>query len=156
MKLEITADLGPLQDMLTKLNKRELSGAMKNIGEAGVGLVRESFQTSTDPYGEKWKPLSDDYLDSTVPGTNRTRRSFGTRPLVREFTALGSLNFQLPRPGAVEIGVVPAYMKYHQGDDSGGEGKLPRRMFLPTPSRGLPKKWQTAIIEGVEEYLEVD
>lgn len=155
MKLELTADIAPLQEMLTKLNKRELSGAMKNIGEAGVGLVRESFQTSTDPYGDKWKPLSDDYLDSTVPGTDRLRKSYGTAPLRRRGQLMSSFNYQV-RGGSVEIGTPKAFAKFHQGDDSGGKGIIPRRAFLPVPSRGLPKKWQTEIIEAVEAFLEVD
>lgn len=159
-ELSIESELPSLKSLLAKLEPAALRGALKNIGEAGVGLATDAFNESTDPYGKKWAPLSEGYLKSLVgasriPGRRR-RESFGTRPLVRTGALLRSLNWRLVGAGAVSIGVSQRYGVYHQGDPNHpSKGLIPRRMFLPTAERGLPDEWREEMIDAVEAFLDV-
>lgn len=150
MRLVIEKNTEGLTALLEKLSGNKLRAAMKNIGEEAVGLVREEFQTSEGPYGEKWAPLKESTLQSFVPGTHRRRESYGTAPLRRRGLLMASFNYQA-RGDHVEIGTPAAYAVFHQ---KGGR-VLPKRMLLPEPSRGLPKRWQTEIIGSLEEYLDL-
>jgi len=157
-ELSITDDIPDLQRLIEKLEPRQLSGAMKNIGEAGVGLARESFQMGKNPYGEAWAPLKESTLEAFVGRGGRQRKSYGARPLVRTSTLMSSLNWSLVMDGsAVAIGVSQRYGKYHQGDpDIPSKGIVPQRAFLPIEDRGLPEAWREELIDAVESYLGVD
>lgn len=160
MQIEVTSDLVGIRKLLRKLEPRERRAALKNVGEAGVGLVRDAFQATTDPYGTKWKPLADSTLASFVGAAGvagrRRRRAYGSRPLNRTGVLLGSINSQLLSDDEVSIGTPFPWAKYHQGDPShASRGVIPRRMFLPSSERGLPDAWRTEILDAVESYLEV-
>jgi len=158
--IDLEVDAPDLQRLLEKLDKAKLAGALKNIGDAGVPLARDAFQTSRDPYGEKWPALQASTLAAFVgkagiPGRKR-RSAYGTRPLVRTTELVNSLNWQLVGSDAVSIGASVAYGKYHQGDPSHpSKGIVPRRMFLPTAERGLPELWRDELTEAVEAYLAI-
>jgi hypothetical protein len=156
----LTVDTPQLTRLLRKLDHQGLQGALKNIGEAGVGLARDSFRESKDPYGLAWAPLSDETLESLVgasgiPGRRR-RRQYGKRPLMRTRALVQSLNWQLVGGGAVSIGASQRYGVYHQGDPTKTDkGIVPRRMFLPTAAKGLPAGWRDELIDAVESFLDV-
>lgn len=158
LTINVRSDLPDVHRLLRKLEPGRLDAALKNIGEEGVGLARESFQKSVEPDGKtKWKPLEPATLKSFVgvgglPGRRR-RESYGKRPLVRTATLMNSLNWQLRGAGAVAIGASAAYAVYHQGDpDHQDKGLVPRRRFLP--ERGeLPDRWRNAVLEAVEDFL---
>lgn len=158
--IDLEVDAPDLQRLLARLDKARLVGALKNIGEAGLPLARESFQDSRDPYGQAWPALQASTLAAFVgkagiPGRKR-RSAYGTRPLVRTTELVNSLNWQLVGSDAVSIGASVAYGKYHQGDpDHPSRGIVPRRMFLPTAERGLPELWRDELTEAVEAYLDV-
>ena len=154
LEIDATVQLEGMQELLQKLQGDRLRGAMKNIGEEGVGLVREGFQKSQDPYGDAWKPLAPKTLSSKVTRTRR-RESYGTAPLRRRGHLMSSFNYQV-RDMGVEIGTPYPFAKYHQGDEDGGKGIVPRRMFLPDPTLGLPSAWRTNMLEAVEAYLEAE
>lgn len=157
LRIDVRSDLPDVHRLLRKLEPARLTGALKNIGEEGVGLARESFQKSVEPDGEtKWKPLSPSTLKSFVGigglTGRRRRESYGTRPLVRTTALMNSLNWQL-RDRGVAIGASAEYAVYHQGDpEHQDKGIVPRRRFLP--ERGdLPERWRTAVLEAVEDFL---
>ena len=153
--LRITKNLDRLNRMLSKLEGQGRRAMLKNVGEAAVGLVHDGFNESRDPYGEKWQPLSQDYLESIVPGTRRRRRSYGTRPLVRRGILRLSFNYKVREHG-VEVGTPWAFAKFHQGDPTHpSRGRLPPRAMLPTKERGMPKRWRDDIIDAIEAHLEV-
>src|SRR5690606_38971220 len=65
LSVNVRSDLPDVHRLLRKLEPARLAGALKNIGEEGVNLARESFQRSVEPDGEtKWKPLSPSTLKS--------------------------------------------------------------------------------------------
>jgi phage gpG-like protein len=155
VKIRVTADTPDIQRLIERLRPEQVDGALKAVGEAGVSLVRDSFQRSEDPYGKAWQALSDKTLRRKVPGTNRVRSSYSDgRPLRRRGHLMSSFNARVSR-GTVEIGTPMPHAKYHQGDDNHpSKGIIPRRMFLPVADRGLPKAWQEEITETIEAYLE--
>lgn len=151
MRIEITQDLEGIKELLEKLDKRRLEGAFKNIGEAGVKLVRESFRGSVDPYGQSWKPIKP-YTRHLGGGRKRERKATD-KPLVDLGLLRNSFNAQLA-DGGVEIGTPFAFYRYHQGEPgSTGRGILPRRAALPDADRPLPKAWQSEILGSLEDYL---
>lgn len=162
-ELQATDTVPDLERLLEKLQPRELTGALKVIGEGGVGLVYQAFQDSENAYGEKWAPLQESTLEAfvgkaggTKSGARRRRRSYGTRPLVRMAGLMRSANFALTLDGsAVVIGVSQHYGKFHQGDpDHPSKGIIPERSFLPTAERGLPDAWRDMAIDSIEAFLE--
>lgn len=157
LTINVRSDLPDVHRLLRKLEPGRLDAALKNIGEEGEGLVRESFQLGVEPDGRtKWQPLAESSLKSRVgigglPGWRR-RSEYGTRPLVRTTALMNSVNWQL-RDGGVAVGLSAAYAVYHQGDpDHQDRGLVPRRRFLP--ERELPPRWRDAILDAVEDFLE--
>lgn len=162
LEIRVDSEKDGIFGVLARLEQPRLAAALKNVGEFGVGQVREAFQKSTDPYGDAWQPLAKStlasYVGAKVAGKTRRRRSkYGTRPLIRTSALVNSANYRLVQSEtAVSIGVSKRYGVYHQGDDSKpSKGRVPRRMFLPTAKRGLPEAWRTGVTEAVESYLDV-
>lgn len=145
-----------LQELLEKLEPGRLQGAMKVIGEVGVGLAQESFTTSKDPHGTKWPALKESTLESFVT-PRRRRRSYGTRPLVRTAATMRSINWRLlglTGDVGVAIGASEAHAVYHQGDPSKPNRNIvPQRAFLPVPGKGLPDAWRDDMLKALEAYL---
>lgn len=157
LRIDVRTDLPDVFRLIEKLEPARLDAVLKNIGEEGVGLARESFQQSVEPDGKtKWKPLAETTLEALVGigglKGRRRRKDYGTRPLVRTATLMNSLNWQL-KDGGVAIGASASYAVYHQGDpDHQDKAIVPRRRFLP--ERELPDRWRNAVLEAVEGFLE--
>lgn len=155
-ELDIEAHVPDLQRLLSLLSPSRLAGAMKNVGEAGVGLATESFQTGKDPDGAAWPALQESTLEAFVgkAAGRRRRRSYGTRPLIRTATLMRSLRWELRGNDAVAVGTAQAHGVYHQGDpDHASRGIVPPRRFLPERGRELPDAWRSELLDAVESYL---
>lgn len=162
LEIRVDSEKDGIFGVLARLEQPRLAAALKSVGEFGVNRVTEAFQQSTDPYGEKWKPLAQStlasYVGAKVAGKTRRRRStYGTRPLIRTSELYGSANYRLVQSEtAVSIGVSKRYGVYHQGDPSKPDKKrVPRRMFLPAGSRGLPEVWRSGVTGAIDSYLDV-
>jgi phage gpG-like protein len=154
VKIRATSDTPDLQRLRNRLEPDQVQAALKSVGEAGVALVRDSFQQGKDPYGKAWQVLSDKTLGMRVPGTKHRRSTYSDgRPLRRRGHLMSSFTYQVVG-NEVEIGTPRPHAKYHQGDNHPSKGIIPRRMFLPLPDRGLPKAWQDEITETIEAFLE--
>lgn len=151
MKIDIKTDLADLQKLVDKFSVNQLRSLNKDIAEELLNFTRDRFQTSTNPYGFKWRPLAQSTLNSTVR-TGRKRRSYGTRPLVRQSTLMNSFNSSGTDHQVIVIGTPLDYAKYHQGEDGRIPTRVPRRMILPTKARGLPPAYYQAIRERILEH----
>lgn len=154
--LDVAAQVPDLQRLLALLSPSRLQGALKNVGEAGVGMATESFQKGTDPDGTPWPALQESTLEAWVgrAAGRRRRRSYGSRPLIRTATLMRSLRWELRGDSTVAIGTAQAAGVYHQGDpDHPSKGILPPRRFLPQAGRALPDAWRTDLLDAVESYL---
>jgi phage gpG-like protein len=104
-----------------------------NLQEEALALVRKGFQTSTNPYGERWKPLK---VRKGMPliDTARLRNSFARRAVTN--TGFG-------------IGTNVAYMSYHQE----GTRRIAQRLMVPTAERGMGPVWTPRFVKIAEALM---
>lgn len=155
-ELNIESHVPDLQRLLSLLSPSRLAGAMKNVGEAGVGLARDSFEAGQAPDGTPWPALQESTLEAYVgkAAGRRRRKSYGSRPLIRTATLMRSLRWELRGNDTVAVGTAQAHGIYHQGDpDHASRGIVPPRRFLPERGRALPDAWRTELLDAVESYL---
>ena len=119
---------------------RMISGS---IAEEVLGLIKEGFNTETDPYGRKWAP----------------KQAHDGRKTLSGKTSLLKNGWKVVRQTASEIAISPSvnYANHHQNpqeappriDDLGPRGLLtrPRRMMVPDGEMGLPREWEDALVE---------
>lgn len=158
-RFEVTtkSNLPDVHRLLRKLSGAELRGAMKVIGRGGENLARQAFQDAKAPDGTVWPALQESTLNAWVgAAAGRKRRSeYGTRPLIRKGTLMGSLKSQLVDDATVAVGTAQAHGVYHQGDpDHASRGIIPPRRFLPERGKPLPDEWRDELVEALEAYLE--
>jgi hypothetical protein len=59
MKIRFTGDFGALDRFRKKIEQapKALVTVNEQLAEEALSLIREGFETSTDPYGDAWAPL---------------------------------------------------------------------------------------------------
>ncbi len=151
------SDLPDVRRLLRRLSPTELRGALKNVGEAGVGLAQGAFKGSKAPDGTSWPALQESTLAAWVGNAagRRRRREYGTRPLVRTATLMRSVGWQLVGDDAVAIGTAQAAGVFHQGDpDHPNRHIIPPRRFLPERGKPLPDEWRDEFVDAIESFLD--
>jgi hypothetical protein len=114
---------------------QKLGGEIEDVAEASGleiadDVVRDQFNTGTDPYGQKWKPLSPGYLK-----WKKTRPGVGVKKIgVLTGAMAGSLNSKASG-ASFTISFGQSYATYFNG----------ARPLLP--DKGLPATW----IEVIED-----
>ena len=125
MRINIEIDDGDVLDALTRLRQasRDLTPAMRDIGEALLNSTRERFNTETDPDGNKWADLK----DSTKARKPRNKDKILTRD--------GDLRRELSYregPDFVEIGSPRVYASTMQfGAEAGAFGATAQGQPIP-------------------------
>ena len=173
MNITINVQSDAVQRALKRLSLRlsNLSPIFRGIGADVVADAQLRFKDSRDPYGVAWKPLS------FAARMARARRvSGGKSPLKRNGTfkkaAFGafttakplldtgrlrnSVTFRLAGPAAVEVGTTVVYGPIHQFGGQAGRGKkvtIPRRSFIATKDRGLPREYGEIIRDQLVLHL---
>lgn len=150
------SELPDVQRLLRRLEGAQLKGALKNIGEASVGLAQDSFKASADPDGTKWPALQESTFKAWVgKAAGRKRRSsYGEKPLLRTAVLMRSVKWQLVGDDAVAIGTQQAAGVFHQGDPAHpSKGIIPPRHFLPPRDKPLPEAWREELVDAVESFL---
>lgn len=119
--VKFTGDFAELDTWIAQLAAAQGSTRIvsANLAEETIELIREGFETSTDPYGKPWEPLK---LRSGQP--LRDKGGLQTSWHRRFVTAQGFV---------VESG--KAYARYHQ-EGTGIYGPKKRRI-VPTEARAL-------------------
>lgn len=112
-------------------------------------LVSLEFDVGVDPYGEPWQPLA----PATIASGRFAPPLTDTRELRESLLVYPSREAGV----RVTIGTASHPAGPHQDGWSGRQGSGPARPILPTPERGLPLSWESAIqdsaIEAVTEKL---
>jgi phage gpG-like protein len=109
---------------VTKLGSSEAKrSVLANVGEEAIELIREGFDSESDPYGAGWKPTLRG--GKILQDTGRLRSSFHRRSLSASRVVIGS--------GA-------KYGGYHQR----GTRRLVRRAMVPY--RELPGPWRERLV----------
>lgn len=156
-----------------------LQPAMDEIGAAVRDRVSETFKTSTDPWGNRWKPLGQAGIMNRL---NRRKDSYtksgklsskgkgylmaGFQPLLDTGRLRTSITYRATGTD-VRVGTNVVYATTHQFGARQGQygrsrrgpipwGNVPARPFLPVRSNGadLPAAWQSEIIDIMRRRIE--
>lgn len=143
MTLRMTGDFAKFDRTIAKLSDSGgvLKAVTKNMSEEAVDLIKEGYRTETDPYGKKWKPKKAKDGRKTLSGkTSRLK---------------GGWSVQRTDGGGFEIEASVDYGEPHQRPKKGRDGKLkrPRRIQIPTYSKGMPAKWKEEILQAGLEAI---
>lgn len=137
MSFDLTGNaLAQLQQLInTSTNTKPV---MNDIGAVLVSRIKHGFRTSTDPWGQGWKPL---------------KRRKG-QPLIDTGRLLASMTYNASDSQLV-VGTNVTYAPYQHFGFSNGRAVVPARPFLPiTPQRtvDLPANWQADITDIITRH----
>jgi phage gpG-like protein len=99
-------------------------------------MLRKQFDTGTDPYGNKWKPLKRDYKPR-IGG-----------PLYKTGALRNSFEIIVDESGLF-IRSDADYSGFHQS----GTVNMVRRQMVPSISRGLPAAWRKSFKESAAKLM---
>jgi phage gpG-like protein len=152
---------------------RDPSPALRAIGEAFYGIARQTFETSTDPWGRRWQPNAEATL---VAYLERKSGAFAKRdgrltqkgaghamakkPLIGDgrFLSGASLFYQV-QGNELTVGSSAIYAAMQHFGGGKAEfphlwGDIPARPFLPIDAAGnLAPAAEREAVEIVQEYL---
>lgn len=134
----VTGDFGKLRGWqeLFKNGDALLEAVSQNLAEETIGLIQEGFRNETDPYGDPWAPKQRADGRKTLSGKT-SRLKNGWHPIKAD-------------KGGFRVGPSVDYAAPHQSPKF---GRRPRRMMVPTGSKGLPAKWTHAYEETATEMM---
>jgi phage virion morphogenesis protein len=138
---------------------KDMSPAMRAIGNALVANVSLGFVDGTDPWGRKWSPLS-------ALTASRRKGGNGGQPLMDTGRLRGSITYKATKDGVV-IGTNVKYATTHQFGAKQGQygrtkrngpipwGNIPPRPFLPISGAqsALPEEWRNDIVTIVHDQI---
>ena len=147
--------------------------ALKAIGEALLVQTKRTFETSTDPWGRRWRPNAPATFVAMLTrkgstGNFRARdgklsgkgagRVMAKKPLIGEsrFLSGTSLHYRVSG-GELTLASSAIYAAIHHLGGQAGRGKkvaIPARPFFPaTPGDGIAPEAQRSITGIIQEYL---
>lgn len=161
----VLAALGQLRGRMN-----DMSPALKEIGEDLTAIVKQTFSTSTSPWGEKWLPNAeatilahlDRFSSSYGKKTGRltatgSQRVQNKKPLIGETRALSSNIYPDVEGNILTIGSTMKYAAIQNLGGMAGRGKkvrIPARPFMPIDELGnIAPIAQTAVMDVLEQYL---
>lgn len=148
----------------------DLRPALLEIGEDLVAIAKDSFSTSTSPWGEKWAPNAEStvlahlakFSGSYSKKTGRitaigTRRLMAKKPLIGETRALSTTIYSRVDGNTLTVGSPMQYAAIQNFSGRAGRGKkveIPQRRFMPADENGqLAPGAQQAVLEVLYRYL---
>lgn len=136
MGFSFSGDFPSLQGFIDRIRKApEVARVVaENMAEEALELVREGFESESDPDGRKWQALK--YRSGKIlQDTGRLRTGWHRK------TVTGN---------GFTIGPAVKYATYHQHGTRRG---LPARRMVPSNKR-LPGKWKQRLTDTAREVLE--
>lgn len=169
---EVTIRDASAQAAMDQLYARatDLRPALLEIGEDLTGMVKESFSTSTSPWGERWAPnaqatimahlakFGGSYSKKTgrITATG-SRRVTNKKPLIGETRALSTTIYSRVEGNTLTLGSPKQYAAIQNFGGQAGRGKkvtIPERRFMPADDTGtLAPGAQDAVLEVLDRYL---
>ncbi|MBS0367582.1 MAG: phage virion morphogenesis protein [Proteobacteria bacterium] len=161
----VLAALGQLRGRMD-----DMSPALKEIGEDLTAIVKQTFSTSTSPWGEKWVPNAEATIQAhlgrfsssyskktgqlTATGAQRIQNK---KPLIGETRALSTNIYPDVEGNVLTIGSTMKYAAIQNLGGMAGRGKkvrIPARPFMPISESGnIAPVAQQAILEVLNGYL---
>lgn len=132
----VTGDFGKLRGWQELFENGDalMEATSRNMAEETIGLVKDGFRSETDPYGSKWAPKQ--AADGRKVLSGKTSRLKGGWHVV------------FANGGGFRIAPSVNYAAPHQ---SPRMGRRPRRMMVPTRSKGLPDEWSRALEDAATD-----
>lgn len=166
------AELRRIIGQLEELGRGRWRAPMaKSLGAESVKLVKDCFNESRSPYGEKWKPLKyregmplldtarlrnatqDASTPERVVVENRTKyaaiQNYGGR---LKSKAIMSQTLSFNRKGGFAGRGQRTYSSVKVRPYTRGAIVIPARTFMPD-ERGLPASWGTALVDVAEKVV---
>lgn len=126
-------NLGKVADKIKALGSVAMRTEInRKIAKAMAEQVQQSFDSTTSPYGEKWRPLK--------RGTRK--------PLHKTLRLKKSYKPKATASTASVVSNVPYGSFQNEGTRT-----IPRRQHVPTASRGVPAKLRAAIEKAVVDTV---
>lgn len=158
--VSIKVDSRAVHDALNRLthNVSDLRPAMDSIGSAVRDMIDLGFRAESDPYGNRWAPLSE-----VTQERRRSGRGSGSNKILRDTGVLANSMTYQAAANSVEIGTGVEYAVTHQFGSSKGEfgrtsrgapipwGDIPARPFLPEDD--LPMEWEGEVLAVIDKHL---
>ena len=138
----ITIELDGLERVRAALQQlqeagSDLSPAFSEIGDRLIALVKDGFETGTDPAGRRWAPLK----------RRKGKPLLDTGTLMRSFIRSAS-------EAGVTVGTATVSAALHQFGGKAGRNRattVPARPMLPADA--LPADWEAEIMLGITRFL---
>lgn len=140
----IESDLSPILNVIFQLQGKldNQTPLMTKIGGYIVERAEDGFRTETDPYGDKWSPLS----PATI--AEKQRKGYPSKILTRRGKL--SVSFKvLVRGNTVRIASTSPESQYHQY----GTRKMPKRQILPDTK--LSPRDEANVVAMSAEYVDL-
>ena len=151
MRVEIDLDASGARRAIDALGARarNLRPLFAAIGDDIVAASLLGFKDSTDPYGDKWKPLA--------KATVARRRKGSHQPLLDTGRLRNSITRRVLAGGdGVEVGTNVVYAAIHNFGGQAGRGHktiIPARTFIAIRERGLPREYGEIIRDRLAEHF---
>lgn len=156
-----TAALRGLQRDLEKLSKSGMRELSANLAEESLELIRQGFDTSSDPYGQKWQATKRG--GQILRESGRLRNSFTTSSISASGFRVGSNAKQvaLQNYGGTIKPKTKKFLRFRAAKNERSKGGfvfakkvvIPARPMLPD-ERGLPKRWEKSLEEAAQEVID--
>lgn len=129
-----------------------IQGAVKNVAEAAIGEIQESFAGEKDPYDRPWpKNLRG---GQTLTDTARLRRSFTRKLFSNGFQVGTNVKYAaIHQYGGEIIPKRKQVLRFKVGQQyvSAKRVQMPARPFVPEPE--LSPRWEKAFEDALRHYL---
>lgn len=162
------AVLAALRQLRGRLD--DMSPALKEIGEDLTAIAKQTFSTSTSPWGNRWAPNAEatilahlaKFSGSYSKRTGRltaagSRRTINKKPLIGETRMLSTDIFPDVEGNTLTIGSPFPWAAIQNLGGMAGRGKkirIPARPFMPIDELGnIAPIAQTAVMDVLERYL---
>jgi phage gpG-like protein len=134
----VTGDFGKMKrwQELFRNNSALMIGASRSMAEETLNLIKDGFRSEQDPYGKAWAPKQANDGRKVLSG--KTSRLKGGWHVVSA-TASG-------------FRVAPS-VDYAAPHQSPRFGRRPRRMMIPTSTKGMPNTWARALNDTVKDIF---
>jgi hypothetical protein len=141
--IEVFADLNPIVRSLTRLGGKLTTPTdfLKSTGDYFLKRVEQGFRIETDPYGQKWAPLS----PATI--AEKERLGYPSKILTRTGAMRRSPTITIQGKSVKITIAFPS--EFHQR----GTRKMPQRQILPEGR--LNKTDERNITDLAIDYLEI-
>lgn len=124
-----------------KTAPESLQDMTPQMAEETIDLIKEGFRRQSDPYGTPWKPKKRSDGRAILVGKTARLRNGWHRVNGRK------------RRGFIVAPSVTYAAPHQDGDGKRNPPRPPRRMMIPTRSRGLPPAWARAYKDTAVEVF---